>query len=287
MSRKQGVSTRQLVPLDCVQRDVLVIDGDGADERAYHLGDARRPHAGRIHDELGLDRPVLGLDGNDSPVAHVDSGHERMRADLHAEIARGSGDRIGGDVRIDVAVARHPDSTVQRRGCDLREQRTRLLRADELRVEADRVRAADAAAQLEEALGAGRDAQAPDRVEHAQLLIQLDAVAPEAHHGRGRVELRHEPGGVVRRPARQVTLLDKHNIAHSRLREVVRAADAGDSAADDDGAHARTRSPFGSYNGSERTSPETQSPKMSTPTTVPGAECSRGTYANTMLAPTA
>ncbi len=230
---------------------------------------------------------MLGLNGDNAPVAHVDPRHERARTDLHAELARGGGDCVGGDVRIDVAVARHPHGAVQRRRRDLREQRARLLRADKLRVEADRVRAAHAAAQLEEALGTGRDAQAPDRLEHAQLLVQLHAVAAEAHHRRRRVELRHEPGRVMRRSTRQLALLDEHDVAHARIGEVVRAADAGDAAADDDGAHARTRSPFGSYSGSVRTSPVIQSPKMSTATGVPGAECSTGTYARTMLARTA
>ena len=46
---------RQLVALDRVQRDVLVVDGDRADERADHRGELRRPHPGRVHDRLRLD----------------------------------------------------------------------------------------------------------------------------------------------------------------------------------------------------------------------------------------
>ena len=162
-----------------------------------------------------------------------------------------------------------------------------LLRADELRVEADPVRAADAAAQLEEALRARRDAQRADRLEDAELLVQLHAVAAEAHHRRRRVELRDEPGRVVRRAARQLALLDEHDVLHARFREVVRAADAGDAAADDDGAHDADSLALRVVQRLGADLAATQSPKMSTASCVPGSACSSGTYASAMLAPTA
>src|SRR6185437_16366154 len=109
-----------------------------------------------------------------------------------------------------------------------------LLCADELRIETDAVRAADAAAELEPALRARRDAQRADRLEDAELLVELDAVAAEAHHRRRRIELRDETRGVMGRAARELAFLDEHDILHPHLREVKRRADTGDAAADDD-----------------------------------------------------
>src|SRR5579864_1790466 len=110
-------------------------------------------------------------------------------------------------MRIDVAVARHPHGAVQRFGRDLREAATRLLRPDELSIDADRMRARHTAPQLEEALPARCDSERPHRLEDAELLVQLDAVAAEPHHRRRGVELRDETRRVMRRAARQLALL--------------------------------------------------------------------------------
>src|SRR5579859_3357333 len=93
--------------------DVLVVDRNGADEGADHLRDTRRPYARRVDDRLALDRPMLGLYSDDTPVAHVDAGDERLRADLDPELARRRRDGIRRDMWIDVAVARHPHGAVQ------------------------------------------------------------------------------------------------------------------------------------------------------------------------------
>ncbi len=80
--------------------------------------------------------------------------------------------------------------------------------------------------KLEVALGARGDPQAADGLEHPELGVELDAVAAKAHHRLRRVELRDEAGCVMRRPARQLALLDQHDVRHARLGEVVRAAHA-------------------------------------------------------------
>src|SRR5437879_5736067 len=77
---------------------------------------------------------------------------------------------------------------------------------------------------------------ASDGLEHAQLAIELDAVAAEPHHRRRWVELGHEPGRMAGRPARQLTLLDEMDVADPRLGEVVSDAAAGDAAPNDDRA---------------------------------------------------
>ena len=232
----------ELVALDRVQRDVLVVDRDRACECAGHRGDLRRPHPGRVHDRLRLDTALPGQDRPHLAAGpELDAGDARVGPDLDPELARGARHGIRRDMRVDVPVARHPHRAVQRLRRRGRKQAANLLRADELRIEADPVGAADAAAELEEALGARRDPQRADHLEDPELLVELDAVAAEPHHRRRRVELRHEPGRVMRRAARQLALLDQHHVPHARLREVVGAADAGDPAADHDGAHTGSR----------------------------------------------
>ena len=183
-----------------------------------HRGDSRRPHAGGVDDGVRLDPSGRGDDrAYLAARAALDAGHEGVRADVDAERPCRGGDGVRGDVRIDVPVAGHPDRAVQRLGRRCRHQPPGLLGADQLGVEADAVGAADTSPQLEVALGARGDAQAADGLEDAQLGVELDAVAAEAHHRLRRVELGDQAGRVVRRPARQLALLDEHDVRHTRL----------------------------------------------------------------------
>ena len=54
---------RQLVARHRLQRDVLVVDRDRRREHADHRRHPRRPDAGRVDDDLALDRPRLGVHG--------------------------------------------------------------------------------------------------------------------------------------------------------------------------------------------------------------------------------
>ena len=64
-------------------------------------------------------------------------------------------------------------------------------------------------------------------------LVQLDAVAAEAHHRRRGVELGDEAGRVARRAARQLALLEEQDVGPPGLGQVVGDAAPGDAAADD------------------------------------------------------
>ena len=150
------------------------------------------------------------------------------------ELARRGGQRVRRGVRIEVAVAGHPDGAVQvaRRGG--RHPRHRVGRPEQVGVEADPAGAGHAPLQLLQALRAGRDPQRADRLEHPQLAVQLDRVAAQPHHRGRRVELRDEAGRLARRPARQLALLEQHHVAAAGAREVVRDARARDAPSDDD-----------------------------------------------------
>ena len=104
----------QLVARDRFERDVLVVDRRRRDEGADHRGHLGRPHPGRVDDDLGRDRAVLGQDGRDlAPGRQLDAGHAHARPDADAEGSGGIGDGVGGAVRIEVPVAGEMDGPVQ------------------------------------------------------------------------------------------------------------------------------------------------------------------------------
>ncbi len=236
-----GRVTCELPPFDRMQRNVLVVDGDRACERADHCCDLRRPHARGVDDDVRLDATAFGKHRpNLASRTQLDSGDPCVDADVGSELARGCGDGIGRDVRVDVPVTGHPHSSEEGLRAGRGHQSPHVVRTDELGVETDAVRAADAATQLAQALRARCDPQRADGLEDPELLVEIDAVAPEAHHRRRRIELGHEPGSVVRRAARQLALLEQDDVPHPSLCEVVGTARARDAAPDDDRTHAGT-----------------------------------------------
>ena len=141
----------------------------------------------------------------------LDARDARPRPDAGAQLARRLRDRMCDGVRVEVSVARHPHGAVQRFRARRRHEPARLLGGDQLDLQPDAVRPADAALVLHELLTLRRQPQAPHRLEHAELAIQLDRVAAEPHHRGRRVEHRHQARRVARRPAGQVALLQQHD----------------------------------------------------------------------------
>ena len=121
-------------------------------------------------------------------------------------------------------------------GRDRRHQAARLVGADHLDVEPDPARPAGGPLELAELVAARGEPQAADGLEDAEALVQLDAVAPEGHHRRRRVERGHESGRLAGRPGGQLRLLDEQHVGPAGQREVVGDAAAGDPATDDDDA---------------------------------------------------
>ena len=230
-----GQVVGELVPCHGGEGDVLVLDGSRDELRAHHGGHLRPPHARCVDDDLGLDAARLGEHRPHLvPRSELDARHALARADLGAQVARRAGQRVGRRVRVEVAVAGHVDRAVERLGTGLRQQAERLGGRGELDLEPDGPRARDTALQLGERLRAGRDAHAADGLEDAELAVQLDAVAPEAHHRGRRVELRDEPRGVARGATRERALVEQHEIAPAGAGKMVGHAAARDAASDDD-----------------------------------------------------
>ena len=229
-----GRVARDLMAGHRLHGHVLMVDRNRREERPHHRRDLRRPDPRRVDDVLGLDTTLVGDDRLDRPVgAELDPGDARADPDLHAERTSRIGHRVGGDVRIDPPVVRHPDAAEDRGAVRLGQPREDLVGRDELRLEARPGGLARRPPQVEPARLAGGDPHAPDGLEHLQLAVEGDAVAPQAHHGARRVELGHEPRCVVRRAAGQLALLDQQDVLPPRPGEVERDAATGDPAADD------------------------------------------------------
>ena len=229
-----GHLARKLVAVDRCEGDVLVVDWDRRGERPNERRDLRRPDPARVDHALRLD-PVSGgvNSAHLTPRAELDPRDARAGEEAYAELTGGCGERIGGGVRINGAVIRDPDRPVERVRRRGRHEADDIVGREDLDVETDCARPARAALELLEALGTGRDAQASDRLEDAQLAVELDAVAAEAHHRRRGVELRHETRRVAGGAARQLALLDEDGVRPTGFGEVIGDARAGDPTADD------------------------------------------------------
>ena len=214
-----------------------MVDGSGDDKRSGHRCDLGAPDAARDDHDLRLDPSFICVDRPNRPsVRKLDPGDPAKRLHACAELACGRGQGMSGSVWVEVAVPGNPDRAVKRIARDDRHQACRLVRRDEVDVEADTSRAADGTLELHQLVSARGEAKAAHRLEDAQLLVELDAVAPKTHHRRRRIELRHESRRMARRSAGQLVLLDEHHVAPSRLGEVVDDARPGDPAADHNGA---------------------------------------------------
>ncbi len=212
---------------------------------AGHPPDLGGEHAAGVDDDLGLDRPPLGLHAAHPPRAaaallDVDRGHARVREHAAAALARAVGERRRQLRGVEVAVGRQVGAAADAVGAHQREQLLGLLRRDELQRQAERLRPRDLAQHLLFALRRARQPDAaaldPAAVERA---VQLDRVDHHPRQRDARAQLPDEAGRVERRAARQLVAVEQHDVALAELREVVRDRRAADAAADDHDARAR------------------------------------------------
>ena len=193
---------------------MLVVDGDRRREGPHHRRYLWGPDPAGVHDLLGFDGPASVTTRRTSsrspssiPVTRVPV---RMRTPSSRPEAATAWVAMCG---IDVSVSRHPDRAVQRLRAGRRHEPDSFLGRDQIGLQPDPAGPADAAPQLEQALRAGGHPQASHGLEHAELSIELDAVASEAHHRRRGVELGDESSRMVGRAARQLALLEEQHVA--------------------------------------------------------------------------
>ncbi len=139
--------SRQLVPRHGLQENVLVIDRRGRHGSADHGRDLRGPDAAGVHDDLRLDAAPVGLDsGNLAVRAELDARHARACEQRDTGGACGVCERVGRGVRVEEAVLRNPDGAVERLGRRGGHDSNGVLGREELDVEPDSFRPADASA---------------------------------------------------------------------------------------------------------------------------------------------
>ena len=212
------------------------------DDDSGEGSDLAREHAARVHDEVGLDLALVGLDGSDAVPLDADPRDARARRDLRAAAARALREREGELARVDVAVRREVGGAEDTLGRHWRKERLRLGGRDQVEVEAERLRPAGLARELLHPLLRGGEPQRADLAPaglEPDLLAELAVEVDRAHHhlreAQRAAKLPHQARGVEGRAAGQVGALDEHDIAPAEPRQPVEDRAAADAAADDDG----------------------------------------------------
>ena len=235
--RRQRLERR----LERLGDQVLVAVRDDRQVDADHARELGRVHAGGIDDDLALDAALIRLDGGDAAVRRLDAGDADARLDLRADAARGVGERERELARVEVAVVGDERGGEHAVGAHRREELLRLLRADDLHRQAERLRPRRLAADLLEPRLRRREPQpaelVPARVVAGQLLqlgVEPDGVLHHPRQRDRRAQLADEAGAVPGRAVRELVLLDEQRVRPPELREVVEDRAAHDAAPDHD-----------------------------------------------------
>ncbi len=223
---------------------VLVRHRDERDPYAGEATDLGSEHPARVHDHLGLDPPVLGLDRAHPAVGDVDPGDAGVLEDLQVALAARDVHQCVGELgRVDVAVGGQPRGAEDAVGDHQRELLLRLRRRDQLQGQAEGLRPPGLAAKLLHPLLARGEPDAaaldPARIELRLLRetpVDVDGVH---HHLRQRhraAQLADEAGGVEGRARCELGAIDEDDVLKAELRQVVRDRRAAHPAPDDHAA---------------------------------------------------
>jgi hypothetical protein len=221
---------------------VEVLDRVQGEPQAGEPQDPWPPDPGGEHHVIGLDRAPRGLHAAHAAALGAQAGHlappERPDAGLPAQRLRRAqrlADAVVGDVQAAQDALR----------VDERQPPRDLLRAQQLRLQAEGEAAPVAALQLLPALPGGGDLDAAHRVVAGQPVelerrVQRDRAPRETCHRRRRVDLEHEAGGVRGRPAGlpERPLLDDDDVAPAPACQVICQTCAGDAGPHHDDASA-------------------------------------------------
>ena len=211
-----------------------------------HEADVARPHAGAIHHDLARHLAAGRRHAGHPPVLDANPGDGGVLEDRRAATARALGQSERGIDRVGTAVAGQPQGADQVVSAHERPAAARLGRRDDCDVDVEAARHRGQALELVHALRVAREAQAARPAEARgltrfglELLVEIAAVLGQPRQVLGRPQLADEPGGVPGRTAGDVATLQQQDVAPAELRQVIRDAAAGDTAADDD--HPRVR----------------------------------------------
>ena len=215
---------RGVDPVDGLRDEILVRHRDEGDRHAHHPPDLRRVDPARVHDDVGADGPLGGLDVVDAAVPHADAEDPGARADLGPALARAVGQRHREAARVEVPVGGEIHGPEHAVGRHHREEPPRLVRSHLLEREPERLGPPLLAPVLQEAVGRAREPEA------ARLLpagvaaglggeppVALDAPHHEARERDGRTELADQPRGVEGRAAGELGTLPTSTMSRQPL----------------------------------------------------------------------
>ena len=216
--------------IEVLRRVERHVDAGEASERAG-------PLAAAIDERFARDRPFVlrgsPADAGNAALGPVDAFDLDAFDDRRAVHARAFGQRLREIGRIRLAVAGNPHRAGEVVGAQDRNAPPGLGRRDELELDAEALRAGHLALHRHEALGRSGDIQAaallPAGREPRLFLerrVEVDAVAAHPRRVARRARLPDETRGVPRRAARELALLEQHDVLHAELREVIGGRDA-------------------------------------------------------------
>jgi hypothetical protein len=239
-----GIAQRREVrphPLDRPSDQILVLHRDDGDLDARQPSELVRPDPAGVHDDLGIDRAVVGHHARHAAVAHHDLLHAHARSHARARGLRAGRERQREPGRVDVPVGRDELGAEHARCVDQREALECLLGRDDLDGEPERLGPPRLAGERLHPVRRGREVERahlmPARI-HARFLrerrIQLRAVHHHPRVAHGVPELGDEAGRVERRTARELTPVHEEHVGPAQAGQVIGDAGPGHSAADDD-----------------------------------------------------
>ena len=163
---------------------MLVIDRRRGKVQPSHGRHLRAPHAGRVDHYLGADGAFVGDHPRHLALRpKLEAGDTRVGVNRHAQLARAACEVGGGEVGVEMPIARQVDRTVQALFGEGREVLDCFLGRGHFHLQPDGARLAYVAQQFVELRLAGCHAQAADVFDHAKLAEQIDAVLADLHQG--------------------------------------------------------------------------------------------------------
>ena len=220
-----------------LHRDEWQLDAD-------HVADLARPESAGVHDVLGADGALLGLQQPLAVGLLGDRQHPVVLDHLSATLAGSAGVRVGGAVRVEVALVRVEERAGEPGRVDDRHHLGCLVGGEQVRLVVAHVAVpGELGLQPLRALRRAGELDPTGEVQPGALAallldgaVHADRVGLQAGDDRVGVDRVEAAGSVPARTCGELAAFDQRDIGESAQREVVQDAAADDAAADHDDA---------------------------------------------------